>query len=188
MTQFTNYLKTEFHYTNYQIGQLRYLYEVILSEVSKLVIMGIFFACLNQFRCYCFAVIVLLSLRTSMGGLHFKKYSSCFLFTLGFFFTAIVLLPFWQISRMPQLLLLLCCIGVNHYIGPVVSSQRRTPTQALVNKSRQNSFIVVFIYMVITFIFPSSRYITVGFWVIILQTLQLVVACLQKIRKEESTL
>lgn len=187
MTQIANYLKKEFQYTDYQIGQLRYLYEVIVSELSKLIIMGIFFAILNQFSYYCFAVVVLLLLRTSTGGLHFNKYSSCFLFTLGFFFTAVVVLPHYlQTSRIIQLILLLACILINYYIGPIVSSRRKAPTQKLITKSRIDSFLVVFLYMMIVYIIPSNHYITVGFWVIILQTLQLIAACAKKRRKEEN--
>ena len=184
MTQLLSYIQRELDYTDYQIGQLRYLFEALSSEISKTIIMGVFFSFLHLFPHYCFAMVVLLLLRTNVGGLHFKTYISCFLFSLGFFTLAVAILPQFEISKLAQLISLLLCILINYHIGPIVSCYRPKPNGVLIQKSKSNSFKVVFLYLLFVFIMPENLFVAIGFWVICLQTAQLIVASLLQKRKE----
>ena len=47
---------------------------------------------------------------------------------------------------------------------------------------RVQAFVIIFFYLTLTYIVPESPYITVGFWVIILHTLQLITAKLIKMK------
>lgn len=78
-----DYLKNNYGYSDFQIGQIRYTIISILSDVSKLIIMGIFFILTDYFFQYLAAIATLLVLRTCTGGLHFKHYFSCL--ALSFF-------------------------------------------------------------------------------------------------------
>ena len=44
-----DYLKNNYGYSDFQIGQIRYTIISILSDVSKLIIMGIFFILTDYF-------------------------------------------------------------------------------------------------------------------------------------------
>ena len=44
-----DYLQENFGYSDFQIGQIRYAVVSILSEISKIIIMGIFFSYIHYF-------------------------------------------------------------------------------------------------------------------------------------------
>ena len=75
------YLQKTYGYTDFQIGQIRYVIMSLLSEFSKLFIMGIFFYSTHMFGEYITAAFILCMIRTGAGGLHFKHYVTCFLFS-----------------------------------------------------------------------------------------------------------
>ena len=50
----------------------------------------------------------------------------------------------------------------------------------LVKRVKVQAFLIIFIYLTLTYIVPENPYITVGFWVIILHTMQLVTARILK--------
>jgi len=183
MNDFLAYLRTTYNYSDYDIRLFKYYIKCILYDLSKLIPLGLFFFALGHALEYVIAVIILLLVRTSTGGLHFKRYISCFTFTAIFFVTSIIILPKIDINSNLMLILLLICMIITNYIGPIVSCYRETPSGILIRKSKRNSTIIIFIYCILLFIIPNNHYITIGFWVIILQTLQLSFAYILKMRR-----
>ena len=80
------------------------------------------------------------------------------------------------------MILLFACILCNYFIGPVTSKVRRPLPEKTVKRVRVQAFVIIFFYLTLTYIVPESPYITVGFWVIILHTLQLITAKLIKMK------
>lgn len=181
------YLKAEYGYSDFQIAQIRYALLSILSETSKLVIMGIFFYYTGNLSHYLWATIVLCTLRTATGGLHYNHYWSCLLMTFLFFFTGILLLPMLPLIMYGHIILLCLCIGINYRYAPIVSSYRPIPDGVSIQKSKMQSFIFITIYALFMFIIPENPYLTVGSWIIILQSLQLFVANLLQRRRNHET-
>lgn len=183
MKQFFMYLEKELGYTSYEIQIIQYTMKALLYETSKFILMGIFFYMTGFFIEYLFAVLSLIILRTSTGGLHFKSYISCFLFTLTFFIISVIYLPTIHIPVLAMFMILFVCMLITHYIGPVTSCYRKTPTGILIKNSKRNASLYIFCYCLLLFIIPSNQYMTIGFWVIILQTIQLMVAFILKARR-----
>ena len=132
-----DYLQENFGYSDFQIGQIRYAVVSILSEISKIIIMGIFFSYIHYFPQYLVAIAVLLTLRTCTGGLHFKHYFSCFLVSLGIIFAGVCVLPLIPVARPLYFILLLGCIIVNYFLAPIVSSYRPVPNGVQIKKSKR---------------------------------------------------
>ncbi len=183
MDEFITYLKDTYNYSDYDIQLFKYYFKSILYDLSKLIPLGLFFFVMGYTLEYLVAVIVLFSVRTSTGGLHFKHYISCLAFTAAFFIVSIILLSKISVNNILMLALLLICMVITNHIGPIVSCYRETPSGLLIRKSKRNTTIIIFIYCILTFIIPDNQYITVGFWVIILQTLQLMFAYALKMRR-----
>lgn len=177
-----DYLQADFGYTDYQIEQIRYTVISVLSELSKLFIIGVFFALTHCIPQYLVAIIVLFMLRTCTGGLHFKHYVSCLLVSFLIFYLGICQLPNITLPRPIYFTLLLACVIINYLFAPVVSSCRPVPNGIQIKKSKRQSFAMITLYAVIMFIVPISQYIITGFWIIQLQTLQLIAAKLQRRR------
>lgn len=181
------YLKAEYGYSDFQIAQIRYALLSILSETSKLVIMGIFFYYTGNLSLYLWATIVLCTLRTATGGLHYDHYWSCLLVTFLFLCTGILLLPLVPLIMYGHIILLCLCIGINYRYAPIVSSYRPIPDGISIQKSKMQSFIIIMIYALFMFIIPENPYLTVGSWIIILQSLQLFVANILQRRRNHET-
>ena len=172
-------LKERYHLSNYQIAQIAFLFKTLLSELSKMLIMGIIFH--NQLTLYLFALFVMLFLRCSTGGLHFYTYWGCLACSIAYIGLALWILPPVTIPTYMQLLFLLVCILICNFVGPVVSKYRPTPSKELYTRGKNTTCLFIFIYALALYIIPENTYLTVGFWTIILHSLQLVVA---KIRKK----
>lgn len=172
------FLKEQYEFSDYQIAQLGYLAKTLASEFSKLLIMGIVFR--NELGIYLFAVSVMLLLRTSTGGLHCKKYISCFLVSFSYMFLSLMILPNIPVNKVFQLILLFICMLGNYYIGPVTSTVHAPLGDQLVKRVKLQAFLIIFFYITLTYIIPENPYITAGFWVIILHTLQLATARIVK--------
>ncbi len=171
-----NYLRVNFDYSDFQIGQIKYTVTSILSEVSKMILMGIFFAFTDHLVLYIYAVAVLLSLRTCTGGLHMKHYISCFLVSFALLYCGIILLPMISLARPIYFVGLLLCICINEYCAPVVSSYRPTPDGFRIKKAKKQALIVITAYALIMHVCPLNSYMITGFWMICLQSFQLLIA------------
>ena len=174
MERLLTYWQLKYHFTDYQIAKLGYLFKTLASEISKLIIMAVLFH--DRISYYLFAVTLLFFLRIHTGGLHFNSYLSCLITSSLYFFLSIYILPMFFCSKLIELILLFICILITYYIGPVTSKYRPKPTKEFSKKCRISTFNVIFFYLILTYIFPQTLYISVGFWVIILHTLQLVIA------------
>lgn len=173
-------IQQKYEFSDYQIAVLKFFLLRFSAEVSKLLIIGALF--IDNIPLYLFAIVLLQLLRSSSGGLHCKTYWGCFLLSLIFMILAIEFLPQYRISKFFQLIILLVCIMLSHYIGPVTSDLHPVLSQEICEKLKLKNFFVIFIFSVFLFIVPDNQYLTTGFWVIILNTIQLVLA---KIFKKE---
>ena len=179
MEQLKKHFKDAYHLSNYQMAQICYLFKTIASEISKMLIMGILFH--KQLLFYIFALLIMIFLRSAMGGLHFYTYFGCLITSILYLCLAINILPQIAITKYLLLVALLLCILICNHIGPIVSRYR--PDVCIERIIQCKKFITkfIFFYALVLYIIPENKYLSVGFWVIILHSLQLIVA---KIRKK----
>lgn len=179
MEMVRKYLREKYQISNYQIAQLEYVFKTFASELSKMLIMGILF---HRFlSLYLFALCVLLCLRNTTGGLHFYTYAGCLACSILYMGLAICILPHLTLPFYGKICALLASLLVCWRVGPVVSKYRREPSPERFRHFRNLTCIFILIYISLLFIIPENPYTTVGFWVIILHSLQLTAA---KIRKK----
>lgn len=178
-----DFLKKEYEFSDYQIAQLKYLFKTVAAEVSKLAIMAFIFR--DKLGLYFFAVTVMLLLRTATGGLHCKTYWGCFAVSLGYMVLSIEILPMISVNKLLQLILLFVCMLLNYYIGPVTSAVRPPMQEQVIKRVRLQAFLIIFFYLTLTYILPETAFITAGFWVVILHTVQLIAAKILKKGKKE---
>lgn len=92
MNGITNYFAREFKLSRIEKMKLDYSIEVLWNELSKLIILLILFSFIGRSKEFIFSFISLLSTRSFSGGVHFKSYKSCLLFSAIFFTTSIILI------------------------------------------------------------------------------------------------
>lgn len=173
------YLKNTYQLSNYQVAQLAFLAKTIFSELSKIIIMGFLFH--NHLAAYLFALFFMLFLRCSTGGLHFYTYRDCLAASILYIWLAIAVLPRLTFPLYLKILFLLISILTCRLIGPVVSKFRPKPSAQHAKRCKNITCIFIFIFSILLYIIPDNPYMIIGFWIIILHSLQLLVA---KIRKK----
>ncbi len=146
-----------------------------LYDGSKFLIFLIFFYLIQRLDMYLYAFLILLPLRLNTGGLHFKHYWSCLLFSFGYML--IVTIPLADI-RLPydiSILLLFVCIVINGAIGPVCSASRPALPQHEIKKCRQKGALLTGYDTLLTLLFWNTHLAPVGFWTIVLHSMQLII-------------
>lgn len=181
-------IQTMYGYTDYEMAIIKYSITALLSELSKILILGTLFAFIGKFDLFIAASVLLILLRVNGGGYHCKHYITCLLMTACILGAAVICLPLIQITNYSIILLgLTICLFITYYIGPVPSPFRPKPDMKLIKRCHNNCFITIFVFIMIVSIFNSNMairpYLIVGFWTTILNTLQLVIAKI--IRKGE---
>ena len=182
MESIRHYLKTVHHLSSYQIAQIFFLFKTLGSEFSKMLIMGILFH--DRFLEYLFALGIMLCLRCSTGGLHFYTYLGCLATSVLYLWLALYIMPLFCAPTYVYLSMLLICIPICYIVGPVTSKYRPPSTPEKTKSCLNFTCAFIFIYALLLYIIPENKFIPIGFGVIILHTLQLVIA---KIRKKGET-
>lgn len=178
MEQIKQHMRDAYHLSNYQIAQVFFLFKTIASELSKMLIMGLLFH--NNLKLYLFALFIMLFLRCTMGGLHFYTYIGCLTVSTLYLWLAIYALPPVKLIAYMQIIALLLCIVVCNCIGPQTSKYRPDSCKEIFGQCKRFITIFIFLYTLILYIMPENKYLYVGFWVIILHSLQLVIAKMRK--------
>ena len=182
MEKLKKHLRNKYNLTNYQIAQIFFLFKTLLSELSKMLIMGLLFH--KHFFVYCFALFIMIFLRTTTGGLHFYTYWGCLLMSVAYMGLSIVILPMISVPLPVKLCLLICAIIICHVVGPITSKYRPVNPPAQIQFLRKICIFTIFIFSIALYIIPENAYMTAGFWVIILHSLQLIAG---KIKKKGDT-
>lgn len=182
LDRFKKALQEENHYSDYQMEVLGFYVHVFLSEGSKLLLLFVFYLCLHKVPEFLIAVATLMSVRSFTGGIHLLHYWSCLLLTFSIFFLGICVLPS-LVTFTPLVMMIVlhfCIIGI-YVIGPVLSIYRPPLSDEQKKSSSLKAATAVLFYTYLIFIFQENCYLYVGFWVIVLQTLQLGIAKINKI-------
>lgn len=181
MNHLASKIQVMYGYTDYEMAIIKYSVTVLFSELSKILILGILFAIIGKLDLFIASSSLLILLRLNGGGYHCKHYTTCLLLTALVLSAAIVFLPLITIPNYSIVLITLTlCLFVTYYIGPVPSPFRPEPDHLLIKQCNNKSFLIIFFFIIIVSIFNSNvlfkPYIIVGYWTIILHTLQLIIA------------
>lgn len=172
------YLKNKYQLSSYQIAQIEFFIKTFLSESSKIIIMGFIFH--KQLSLYFFSLFFMIMLRCNTGGIHFYTYTGCLMASTILLWFPIIVLPRLTIPLYIQLLLLLICLFVCYAIGPVGSRYRPAYPEQFISRSKKKISTFIFFSTLVIYIIPDNPYSRTGFWIIILHTLQLLIARILK--------
>lgn len=177
-----NKVQTEFGFSDYQIKLIRYSITALFYDISKMIIFAVYFYCTGKLLHLFFALCPLILLRTKTGGIHFKKYWTCFFFTFIYLQAAINILPaFISVHPLAIYIILLICAVADYLIGPNSLTRKTPANENFVKKAKLEAFQLILIIAILFFIFSADEYLIVSFWTVVLHTIQLTIT---KILKE----
>lgn len=181
-------IQKEYNLTERQRKLLQFSFLGIIYDVTKIGMLFVFFACIQQIPAFLFNLVLLILLRTNQGGLHLKNFISCFLFSFAYLFLAICILPMLvpDISTSLGLCILFLCMIIIYKIGPQKNLKIYTKLKDSKNviRSKYNSILICFAFIFLYFIFSDIIFFKQGMWLIVLHTMQIVFVTINKKRKE----
>lgn len=157
-------------------------FKCIVYDLSKLAIMSLSFYFLGYFREFLFASMIAAPLRIYSGGLHFKHYISCFLFSFGYFSLVIFCLSTIRLPFYTCAFLMAVCSFLNFCSSPVQSASRPSLPADEIHKDKQRTLLLSIYCMALVLLFYHTPLAPVGYWTILLHSVQLMIA--KKIRKD----
>lgn len=175
------YIQEKYQFNNYQMRQLEYFFKTVLAETSKIIVLLILFH--NEMKACLLTMLLLSLLRTSAGGIHFHTYLGCLCGTIIFFSLSIFVMPSIYFTEPLSIGLLFACGLVNYLLAPITAPGHLQLSNTTIKRAKIKCFVSIQLYAIIMSIIPNNRYLHIGFWIIILHTLQLIIAKIQKIKK-----
>jgi len=169
------------------IIKIRYALAVLKNELIKTFILIGIFALIGQLEPFLAVMLLILPIRVSTGGIHFKKNIPCFLFSLGYFISAICILPALQFGELTYSILLALSILII-CICPLAPSEQRPikiRKKYLQNKYFSLLYLVIFT-LVLLFFIKSQGIIAMSIWALFLHAIELLFLKLHK-RKDDLT-
>lgn len=185
MRVISDYLDTIPDISESDKARLNYFFSCIIYEGSKILLFLFFFTLVQRLKGFLYSMIILLPLRIISGGLHFKHYTSCLAFSFGYFYLVNVPLSSMMPSYSITLVVLCICILINYYIGPVTSDSRPLLSSEDIRKGRVHIVIATVYDTLLTALFYETTLAPIGFWTIVLHSVQLIIAQLRKKRGEK---
>lgn len=159
---------------------LTFRLKCMLYDVSKVILFVLFFTAIHKLDSFVYAFLIFFPVRQVSGGLHFKHYVSCLLFSFAYMYTAVILLAPIKLALAVVIPILAACAVVIYRVGPILSPTRPALTKQEFTERRQKAFNIICYEIVLTILFFDSGLASAGYWTIVMHTLQLVTAWIIK--------
>ena len=139
---FVDMLQGDNKYSELKYAKVTYSIEMLISELSKILIATIIFFMCGRFYEYVFCFVVLVLTRSFIGGLHAKTYIGCLGMSIFFFGFGMAIKEHVHLSIVVLLVMFLIYVLVIAFIAPVQSANRLKLDKR--NKYKQKMCAVLF--------------------------------------------
>ncbi|NLL70630.1 MAG: accessory gene regulator B family protein [Epulopiscium sp.] len=171
-----DYFKNEFALSDVESAKLRYSLEILFNDLSKFLILFFLFSILGKKSDFIYSAIALLLIRPFTGGLHFKTYSGCLLFSILFFASSIALKNFLSLTSIMISLLFISSIIAIFIFAPISNKDRPIYDDKKKKKFRFIGVIIALFHFSSFFLYKKNPYLMNSIWIIVLQSIQLLIA------------
>ncbi len=182
-------IQARYELTDYQTRLLKYYLTAFFGETAKLLAIGCLF--LDRYPTYLWCVLLFAMIHTATGGAHCRTYLGCLAASAVLFILSIDILPEIEITLLWRIVILGVCILLNYCCGPVMTKERRArfKSEEILAKSTKKALLrvlaVIGCFIIYSCRYPETLPARAGFWIILLDTIQLAVAkIINLIRKE----
>ena len=156
--------------------KMLYSLQNLIGEFSKILLMFLFFLPFNLHGYFLRAVLALAIIRMYTGGLHFKTYGGCLMFSLTFFSARILLTKFCVLPQLGYLLVGLIGLIVIGLISPITSKSRPNYSIHQRRTFKTMGCLIISLHLLGCLILKNNPYFISSVWVILLQAIQLILA------------
>ena len=174
---FLNQIQMSYQFTDLEMKRLEYTVKAVSSEFFKILLLTLLFYHLGYLQEFLVGTLFLVTIRLNCGGLHMNHFLSCLLFTTVFMLLCVIILPAYvSLSYVLKIIALVVCIAVTFIIGPIASKKRPPiPAETLRHYRNTTVSLLILYSIILIFLFPKTNpYAEICFWIIVLQTVQLI--------------
>lgn len=176
-----DYIFKNYELTNEEKTKIRYVLTSLLYDISKILILGIIFYLTGHLIEYSVCTLIMIFIRPGIGGIHFKHYITCFLFSFFIIGCSVFLSDYLDISKSFCLILLTVSMIIFSLTEPVETAGRKKPDSSVRLKLHVTSIVKIALYLLAVYILPFSRPLAAGSFLLGFLSLQLTFAyCLEK--------
>lgn len=188
MNHIKNKIQATYGYSDYEVKLIQYTLTALFYDFSKLIIFGIYYYLTSRFVEFLFSLIPLLLLRTQNGGIHFRKYWSCFIFTFVYLEACTTALPrLVSFTPLVMFFVLFLCAITNWVLGPKLPDRLKTANISIIRKAKCRTLLTIVGIIILTAIRPSSTHLASSFWTVVLHTIQLGISKIMEIKYHEKS-
>lgn len=149
-----NHFLKDFNFSDKDIQKVDYVLRVILSEVSKVLVLLSISIILNVIKPFLFSTMLLILIRPFSGGLHFKKYWKCLLFTMVYYCITIFVKVNWLPVTSGGIFIM--SIVVLYAFSPIASKSRPKLSTSKMKNNKCTSIILVLILACLYYLTKAS--------------------------------
>lgn len=171
---FINIISTCNNYTDIDREKMVFALESFLGDLSKTLILFVAFVILGYGTFFIVVFTATVLLRSNIGGFHAKTYWGCFLFSTSYFTALCYMFTLNLGSRNIQLILVAISILIQLLIAPVTTPQREAITRIDLHPFKIKAMVVSTTIAIIHIII-NNPYTLISTWVVIIQTLLIVI-------------
>lgn len=118
------YFETSFELSQIDSIKLKYSLELVMGEISKFFILFFLFWVLGKATDFIYSLLTLMIIRVFTGGLHFKHYSNCIIFSGFFFYISIFLKNYFHLNPFSIIAMYILSLFIIIIFAPVFGKSR----------------------------------------------------------------
>ncbi len=141
--------------------KIRYILMVIIGECGKFFFLLLIFMTVNRCEEYVFAVLTVLITRSFAGGPHEKNSTLCWIHTI-LFFMSVMLLSGYYWSEVAYSTVLLFAFGTYLLFAPIVSKTRGFCSRPKKMRLKRYSIYGIFVVIIMMQLIPSYKRVMVA--------------------------
>ncbi|MBE5954201.1 MAG: hypothetical protein E7257_08615 [Lachnospiraceae bacterium] len=147
-----------------------------LSDLSKALIFFFIFYSLGFHKEFFYGLFFFVAFRVNSGGIHCKTYLFCFLLSLLLLSSGIILGSLIYLPKAYSILISMVCGFITCNLSPVQAATRPKASRDFIIRARIKEAMVIGIFILVLLTTETNQPINIGFWLLIIHTLQLYVA------------
>lgn len=181
-------IKKEVNLSEVEQIKLDYAIDALVGDITKFVLLLIFFLIIHRGIAFLLFCIVALPLRNLTGGIHMKTYNTCFLFSLFYALLALIMIENFSMDSTQLVYLSLFSIIIIFLVAPITSKSRPIYSAKKKIAFKIISSIWIIINVVVIFYIPNTKYALIAPWAIMIHSIQLLGGFLwQLFQKQKQT-
>lgn len=170
------YFSSELNLSEIDETKLKYSLEIILTDLSKFILLLLFFSFIGKSAFFIITFPFLSLLRMLTGGLHFKTYLGCLSFSFAFFLAVFICSTYVHPSDIYILLIFLFSLITMYIAAPVPTKGRPKHSHKKTLRFKALAILLIIFGTLLFYITHKNPLLASYIWVMLFQSIQLLIS------------